>query len=72
MRHGACSRRGKSHRPWQDGKGCATWLGLEEQGKDRAVVHHIRTRIRTVRDGQVRADEIVRMYGRIVRERTIR
>jgi len=41
-------------------------------GKDRAVVHHIRTRIRTMRQGRVRADEIVRMYGRIVRERTSR
>jgi len=33
------------------------------------VVHHIRTRQRTVRQGRVRADDIVRMYGRIVRER---
>jgi len=45
---------------------------IVDLGKDRAVVHHIRTRIRTVRDGRVRADEIVRMYGRIVRERTSR
>ena len=41
-------------------------------GKDRAVVHHIRTRLRTVHEGRVRADEIVRMYGRVVRERTSR
>ena len=45
---------------------------IVDLGKDRAVVHHIRTRIRTVHDGRVRADEIVRMYGRIVRERTSR
>ena len=45
---------------------------IVDLGKDRAVVHHIRTRIRTMRQGRVRADEIVRMYGRIVRERTSR
>lgn len=41
-------------------------------GKDRAVVHHIRTQQRTIREGRVRADEIVRMYGRVVRERISR
>jgi len=41
-------------------------------GRDRAVVHHIRTERRTLRQGRVRADEIVRMYGRVVRERTSR
>lgn len=41
-------------------------------GRDRAVVHHIRTRDRTMREGRARADEIVRMYGRVVRERTSR
>jgi uncharacterized Zn finger protein len=41
-------------------------------GKDRAIVHHIRTPQRTLRAGRVRADEIVRMYGRVVRERTSR
>ena len=45
---------------------------IVDLGKDRAVVHHIRTRLRTMRQGRVRADEIVRMYGRIVRERTSR
>ncbi len=45
---------------------------IVDLGKDRAVVHHIRTRLRTIRLGRVRADEIVRMYGRIVRERTSR
>ncbi|HEX9341245.1 MAG TPA: HVO_0476 family zinc finger protein [Thermoplasmata archaeon] len=45
---------------------------IVDLGKVRAVVHHIRTRMRTVRDGRVRADEIVRMYGRVVRERTSR
>lgn len=45
---------------------------IVDLGKERAVVHHIRTRQRTVRQGRVPADEIVRMYGRIVRERTSR
>ncbi len=45
---------------------------IVDLGKDRAVVHHIRTRMRTLRMGRVRADEIVRMYGRVVRERTSR
>ena len=45
---------------------------IVDLGRDRAVVHHIRTRQRTVRFGRVRADEIVRMYGRVVRERTSR
>ena len=45
---------------------------IVDLGKDRAVVHHIRTQHRTVRFGRVRADEIVRMYGRVVRERTSR
>jgi uncharacterized Zn finger protein len=43
---------------------------IVDLGRERAVVHHIRTRQRTVREGRVQADEIVRMYGRIVRERT--
>jgi uncharacterized Zn finger protein len=37
---------------------------IVDLGKDRAVVHHIRTPLRTLRQGRVRADEIVRMYGR--------
>jgi len=45
---------------------------IVDLGKDRAVVHHIRTPQRTLREGRVRADEIVRMYGRVVRERTSR
>jgi len=45
---------------------------IVDLGKAHAVVHHIRTRQRTIRQGRVRADEIVRMYGRIVRERTSR
>ena len=45
---------------------------IVDLGHDRAVVHQIRTRYRNVRMGRVRADEIVRMYGRVVRERTSR
>jgi len=45
---------------------------IVDLGRDRAVVHHIRTERRTLRQGRVRADEIVRMYGRVVRERTSR
>ncbi|HYM39105.1 MAG TPA: HVO_0476 family zinc finger protein [Thermoplasmata archaeon] len=45
---------------------------IVDLGRARAVVHHIRTQQRTVHDGRVRADEIVRMYGRVVRERTSR
>ena len=45
---------------------------IVDLGKERAVVHHVRTRLRTVTRGRVRADEIVRMYGRVVRERTSR
>ena len=45
---------------------------IVDLGRDRAVVHHIRTHYRTIREGRVRADEIVRMYGRVVRERTSR
>jgi len=45
---------------------------IVDLGRDRAVVHHIRTTHRTLREGRIRADEIVRMYGRVVRERTSR
>jgi uncharacterized Zn finger protein len=45
---------------------------IVDLGKNRALIHHIRTRHRTLREGIVRADEIVRMYGRVVRERTSR
>jgi uncharacterized Zn finger protein len=45
---------------------------IVDLGKARAVVHHIRTEHRTIHEGRVRAEEIVRMYGRVVRERTSR
>ncbi len=45
---------------------------IVDLGKDRVLVHHIRTRYRTIREGSARADEIVRMYGRVVRERISR
>lgn len=45
---------------------------IVDLGRVRAVVHHIRTPHRTLHEGRVRADEIVRMYGRVVRERTSR
>ena len=45
---------------------------IVDLGRSRAVVHHIRTQQRTIHEGRVRADEIVRMYGRVVRERTSR
>jgi len=45
---------------------------LVDVGRDRAIVHHIRTQYRTLHEGTARADEIVRMYGRVVRQRTSR
>ena len=45
---------------------------IVDLGRDRAVIHHIRTQQRTIHDGSARAEEIVRMYGRVVRERTSR
>lgn len=45
---------------------------IVDLGKERALLHHIRTAHRTILQGTVRADEIVRMYGRVVRERTSR
>lgn len=45
---------------------------IVDLGKDRAIIHHIRTARRTLREGSERADAIVRMYGRVVRERTSR
>jgi uncharacterized Zn finger protein len=45
---------------------------IVDLGRERAIVHHVRTAHRTVHEGSVRADEIVRMYGRVVRERTSR
>ncbi|OGS50529.1 MAG: hypothetical protein A3K65_02995 [Euryarchaeota archaeon RBG_16_68_12] len=43
---------------------------IVDLGKERAVVHRIRTAHRTINQGSVTADEIVRLYGRVVRERT--
>lgn len=45
---------------------------IVDLGKERAIVHHVRTQHRTIHEGSARADEIVRMYGRVVRERTSR
>jgi uncharacterized Zn finger protein len=39
-------------------------------GKERAVIHSISIGSRTMRRGAAAAEDIVRMYGRIVRERT--
>ncbi len=43
---------------------------IVDLGKERAVVHRIRTAHRTIGHGSATADEIVRVYGRVVRERT--
>jgi len=43
---------------------------IVDLGKERALVHRIRTAHRTLDHGSVTADEIVRVYGRVVRERT--
>ncbi len=43
---------------------------IVDLGKERAVVHRIRTAHRTIDHGSATADEIVRVYGRVVRERT--
>ena len=40
--------------------------------RDRVVVHRIRIAHRTLREGSVPAEDIVRAYGRVVRERTSR
>jgi len=45
---------------------------IVDLGKERVLVHRIRTGHKTLRDGGATADEIVRVYGRIVRERTSR
>ena len=43
---------------------------IVDLGRERILVHRIRTGHRTLREGTVPASEIVRAYGRIVRERT--
>lgn len=43
---------------------------IVDLGRDRVLVHRIRTGHKTLREGAVPADEIVRVYGRVVRERT--
>ena len=45
---------------------------IVDLGRSRAVIHHIRTTYRTLHEGSERADAIVRMYGRVIRERTSR
>lgn len=39
-------------------------------GKERAVVHRIKVREGTLKEGSARAEDIVRVYARVVRERT--
>lgn len=39
-------------------------------GREHAVIHRIRVAERTMRRGAAAAEDIVRMYGRVVRERT--
>jgi uncharacterized Zn finger protein len=43
---------------------------IVDLGRDRVLVHRIRTGHKTLREGTVPASEIVRVYARIVRERT--
>src|SRR3990170_4770677 len=43
---------------------------IVDLGRERAVIHSIRVGSRTLRRGAAAAEDIVRMYGRIVRERT--
>ena len=43
---------------------------IVDLGRDRVLVHRIRTTHKTLREGTVPASDIVRVYGRIVRERT--
>lgn len=43
---------------------------IVDVGKERAVVHTIRVGERTLRRGAAAAEDIVRMYGRVVRERS--
>ncbi len=43
---------------------------IVDLGRQRAVIHKIRVGTRTLSRGSAPAEDIVRMYGRIVRERT--
>jgi len=43
---------------------------IVDLGRERAVIHRIRVGSRTLRRGAAAAEDIVRMYGRMVRERT--
>ena len=43
---------------------------IVDLGRERAVIHKIRVGARTLSRGAAEADDIVRMYGRIVRART--
>ena len=45
---------------------------IVDLGRERVLVHRIRVGHRTMREGTAAAEEIVRVYGRIVRERTSR
>ena len=42
---------------------------IVDLGRERVLVHRIRTGHKTLREGTVPAEEIVRVYGRLVRER---
>jgi len=45
---------------------------IVDLGKERVLVHRIRVAHRTLSFGSATADDIVRVYGRVVRERTSR
>src|SRR3989304_2236851 len=45
---------------------------IVDLGKERALGHRIRVAHRTLSFGSATADDIVRVYGRVVRERTSR
>jgi uncharacterized Zn finger protein len=45
---------------------------IVDLGRERVLVHRIRAGHKTLREGTVPAEEIVRVYGRLVRERTSR
>ncbi len=43
---------------------------IVDLGRERAVIHRIHAGGRTLRRGSARAEDIVRMYGKVVRERS--
>ncbi len=45
---------------------------IVDLGRERVLVHRIRVGHRTLREGSATAEEIVRVYGRVVRERSSR